>query len=554
MLTATGVPRLSKTAPSPRAEWWLTLLWIVPTSYNLFKPFRVDDTAHLEIAEWIAGHPLHPMSGFLNWNGSNDPIHFLNQPHLYFYLMALWGAAFGYSEIAMHALESIFAFGAIVFFYRLAKHVAPSNSLWLTAMLAFSPSFFVEQNTMLDVPLLSIWLVFFGAVIVDADTEDAHQGRRFLTAAVACSAALLVKYSSLLLFPIVTFTIVYERRWRFVWTLLIPPVVLLAWSLFNYFDYGGVHILEGERLERAFPQGLDVARRVVAWLLALGAITPLGLIVAVHCLAPLRRAALIIYTLTISGFALILALVAGGRLNENAADALLTILFFLNSFSMLAACAYSIRRSIAERSNAPATASRDSWTLILVLWIGAHLAFYSLFSPFMAVRHVLLVLPAVLLLVAQLFPDRMPRLDAIFGVGVSLFLSVALGAADWRVAAFFRTEATRIGQSLPTGSVVWFTGHWEWKWYATEAGFREVDVNQPHMVSGDFLVIPEDEWAQTIVNAPPMTLLRSESKPLSFLDIFCTARPARFYGTGGIRGPWMLTKSCTSKLDIYRID
>src|ERR1700688_3164178 len=100
--------------------FWLALAWSVITAYNLFKPFHIDDTAHLEIARWIAGHPLRPMSGLLNWSGIEEPIYRTNQPHLYFYLMAAWGEIFGYSELAMHALQSIFAAICILIFYKIA--------------------------------------------------------------------------------------------------------------------------------------------------------------------------------------------------------------------------------------------------------------------------------------------------------------------------------------------------------------------------------------------------------------------------------------------------
>jgi hypothetical protein len=170
----------------------------------------------------------------------------------------------------------------------------------------------------------------------------------------------------------------------------------------------------------------------------------------------------------------------------------------------------------------------------------------------------------VLLLVGQLFSDRLPLADTIFSVGLSLILSVALAVADWRIAAFLKTEAAQIRQSLPADSSVWFTGHWEWQWYATKAGFHQVDVKRPHLVSGDFLIIPEDVRPQPIVDAPQMDLVRRDSKPLTIWDLFCTGRsgPLDPDGTRATFGfylffwrysPWILTKSCTTNLDIYRV-
>jgi hypothetical protein len=87
------------------------------------------------------------MSGLLNWNGSDEPIYNLNQPHLYFYLLALWAGMFGYSEAAMHELQSLAAalhtvvpsFGA---------HFFAPLALRATAILVLGPAFIVEQNLM----------------------------------------------------------------------------------------------------------------------------------------------------------------------------------------------------------------------------------------------------------------------------------------------------------------------------------------------------------------------------------------------------------------------
>jgi len=179
----------------------VVVIWLVITLYNLFKPYHIDDTAHLEIARWIASHPLHPISGILNWSGIDEPIYRTNQPHLYFYLLAVWGSLFGFDEPAMHALQALFSLAAVFAFHRIAQRLAPANALWATGMLALGPAFMVDQNLMVDVPLLALWLVFFGALINGADADAEGQGRRFLIAGSACAAALLVKYCSLILLP-----------------------------------------------------------------------------------------------------------------------------------------------------------------------------------------------------------------------------------------------------------------------------------------------------------------------------------------------------------------
>jgi hypothetical protein len=536
------------------ARWKLAAMWLTLTAYNLFKPYHIDDTAHLDIARWIAIHPLHPMSGTVYWNGGYQQIYLTNQPHLYFYLLALWGSLVGYGEPAMHWLQALFTFAAILLCYRITLQLVPVHAVWLTGMLAFSPSFAVEQNLMVDVPLLALWLLFFHALMVGADAGAKAQTRRFLVAALACSAALLVKYSSLVLLVILVTVIIYERRWRHGWAVLVPLVALGAWSLFNFLDYGGVHITQRET---GLQQGVDPSvRRLVAWALTLGAITPLGLISIVQLVPWLHRRRAVIYAVTAALIVLLVGTVATGNLPERLGDRTLRAAFLGNAAAIGAAVALAaIRRLPAPRDLLQPSAS-NSQLLILLLWITGHISFYSLFAPFMAARHVLLVLPAVLLMAALLWPTRLARAHAVFGFAASVALSGALGWSDWHFAAFFRDEAATIRATLPPDARIWYTGHWGWQWYAERNGFIGLDVRRLELAPGDFLIIPPDvnhELVSNVPPPPPLVLVRTDNKPLGIGDIFCTAGPARFYATEYLQSPWRLTRACSNTILIYRV-
>ena len=529
----------------------LAVIWLAVTAYNLFKPYHIDDTTHLEIARWIAAHPLRPMSGMMNLVGIVTPVYSTNQPHLYFYLLAVWGSLFGYGEPAMHALQALFSLAAILLFYRIAQRLAPANALWLTAMLALGPSFVVEQNLMVDVPLLALWLLFFAALILGADADEGSQRRRFLVAALACTAAVLMKYSSLILLPILIVVIAYERRWRFVWVCIVPLAALVAWSVFNYFDYGSIHIIQ--RPLEAEDRRYASLTRLVAWMMTLGAITPFGLIAIVRLAPRLRRWGPAIYATTALMFALLVAAVAAGRLNEALADIALRAAFLINAAAMAAVAANVFVGRLSDRRALFPPSPADAQLLILFLWIAGHVSFYSLFAPFMAVRHLLLVLPAVLLVAALSWPARLPRADAAFGLATTLVLSVGLGWADWRFAAFYRDEAATIRATLPAGARIWFTGVWGWRWYAARAGLLPVDVDRIQLAPGDFVAVSRDEYSRKIHDQTPLVFVRSDVKPLGLGDLFCTADPVRFYKTAFTEAPWRLTRSCSNIVDIYRV-
>src|SRR5689334_6002049 len=94
----------------------LTLLVAICAAANVGKPVHIDDAAYLAIVNWISAHPLHPLSGLLNWSDRALPFSALNQPVLYMYLQALVWALFGPSLLAQHILMAVTSGGVVLVF------------------------------------------------------------------------------------------------------------------------------------------------------------------------------------------------------------------------------------------------------------------------------------------------------------------------------------------------------------------------------------------------------------------------------------------------------
>ncbi len=431
----------------------LIVLWAVATAYNLFKPFHIDDTAYLEIARWIASHPLHPLSGEVNWAGVAEPIYKLNQPPLYFYLMAGWGVLFGYSEPAMHALQSLPALACIVLFYRLAAACCQALALWMTALLALGPAFIVEQNMMVDVPLLALWLAFFNLLIIGR--SSGKQTQRYVLAALACSAAVLIKYSSLLLVVILFISLVIERRRAQAWTIAIPMIVIAAWSLFNLFDYGGVHI--GTRNVAHQPR--QWATEGLAWLLVLGGLTPLGFIYAAkRCFSGKGASAFYIAT----GFAFIALVfaVAADMITDRQSDLLLWWACAANGTLIGIALAHDFWDVAFAGWRKGGAGAAIEPRFYLLLWAVGTTAFYAMFAPFIASRHVLLILPPVTLLLGMHWGSSLGRQARYFAISLTFVVSLGLCVSDWRFAGFYADEAAALKAWLPPAGAKWASGHW----------------------------------------------------------------------------------------------
>ncbi len=155
---------------------WVALaaIWGIATAVNVTKAFHIDDTAYLDIAAWIAQHPIRPMSGTIFWYDTSAPIATLNQPHLVFYVMAIWMRLFGSSEVAQHLLMSLFTLGSILLFHDLCATVLRRDGVLPVALLFLGPAFMPSQNMMVDVPLLFFWLLFFRGIELAGRREEAE--------------------------------------------------------------------------------------------------------------------------------------------------------------------------------------------------------------------------------------------------------------------------------------------------------------------------------------------------------------------------------------------
>jgi 4-amino-4-deoxy-L-arabinose transferase-like glycosyltransferase len=544
-LITPSIREMSAKAAGQREWAWLFVLWATVTAYNLFKPYHIDDTAHLEIARWIGAHPLRPMSGLVDWEDGIEPIYQLNQPHLYFYLLAVWGGVFGYSEVAMHLLQSLASLCCILLFHHLARRFVGPAALWATAMLVLGPAFVVEQNLMVDVPLLATWLAFFNLLI--CDIASPRQKRRYILAAFACAAALLIKYSSLTLLVILCLSLLLERRRAQAWTVLIPIVALAVWSLFNFLDYGGVHIAS-RGVSPDWPQ----LEEAVAWVLALGALTPLGLIALIQSRQELVRAEGAIYALTAVGLGAMIFAVAFGVLSNWWSDRLLWLLFITNGTFIYLALIPDVLSMAHGRFWRPEVARAFGPRIYLALWVFGTTAFYVRFSPFVAARHVLLILPPLTLLLFSRWSWSLTWRSRSFALCLTLIVSAGLCLSDWRFAEFYKSEAAKLAQTLSTTGNVWFSGHFGWQWYATQNGFHEVDAQFSHLRPGDFLVAADDLNYENM-NVPHMRLVRTDRQGGPLLNLFCTGRNARFYISDYKTAPWSLSRDCVKHLTVFQI-
>ena len=523
----------------------LLLLWMFATALNLTKPYHIDDTAHLQIAQWITREPWRPMSGQINWYQDTEPIHVLNQPHLYFYLLAGWGALWGFGEVTMHLLQSFFTLACIILTYRIAKIIVPSGALLTTALLMLSPAFVVGQNLMVDVPLLSLWLAFFYVFIAP---QFKSETRRFVLTGFFAGCASLIKYSSLPLILLMLLYLIIKRHFRLIWTLSIPAMMLILWSCWNYLDYGSVHMLGRRPIPFSWN---ELAQMSVSWLICLGAILPYSLIYF------RRNSELRSKTFSTSAKWLVVVLTAMffaalhlHKLDVSRMEKIFLLLFFTNGIAIVLTLLWCFLRDWFQTRS-----QQQQAILTLYLWIAVGGSFVVLYAPFMATRHVLLVIvPLSLLLARFVDPASLAWRGAMLLLTASL--SLVLSVSDWTWANFYREKAVAIRRELPATANVYFTGHWGWQWYAKQNGMKELEALNPQLEIGDYLVYPVGVDNQPLKNIPAdrqLTLQKIYTEPFSLLTFFSTGDNARFYASDTQQGPWVISFHAIPPIVVFQV-
>ncbi len=464
----------------------LFTIWLVNTAFNVTKAVHIDDTVYLQIAMRIVESPFRPMSGEMFWgHETTEPIHITNQPHLIPYLYASVIAIFGESEPLLHLVFSIFTLISGLFFYVLARRYIPNHAMPVTAMYCLGPAFLPSQNLMVDVPLTATCLAVLSTMALGR-TDSVQSGKYYMIAALLMGFACLIKYTALVFLPLLIIDIVLKKRWKCLSAILVTVSILAIWSVFNYLDYGGVHILQrGEDI----PLEL-VPERAVTALICLGAISPFSIVIC-----PLLRSdrQLRIYCLWIILLALLFASCQFGvYMDENRIQSLLRTLFFMNGVIVVGVTVWCIGHGFSTDPSRLRVYLTQNHDIIVLGLLGFGLAaFVILFAPFIAVRHFLLIIPAVLLVWGQRIICRVSTRWVALTLIISTQLGITLGISDWVHADLYRTYAKRISNEYSgrTGDI-WYVGHWGWQWYASRAGMRLYDKKRSTLKIGDLVVSP----------------------------------------------------------------
>lgn len=528
-----------------RGTTWVALCLLIATTWaaNFTKPVHMDDTAYLKMAEHIVQQPLRPMSFVLNWSDESRPaFEEMNQPPLFFYVLALSIQVFRSAELGGHATLALASGLAVLLCFGVARRVAPGCALLVTAVCVLGPAFLPAQNIMTDVPVLTCWLAAVYFLLRAGEPGDASP--HYALAGLATAAACLIKYTSLGLLGAFAGVLIGRRHWRGLWALAIPLAALAAWSIWNYEVYGRAHLMA-----RVYSiDGAAIAGKGIDWTTGLGLAAPWAWLTLVR--QPFSRWTVLAGGLAMMCAAAMFALMRGNGLGT-AQTVLVTAILIANGAAALAAAIHAVA---GGRRADVSPLDRDR-TLVLGCWLIGAAGIAIVLAPFMAIRHVLLAVPPLALLVIRGHEDWFRRRAVAVGVLIVTALpGAALAAADYAWAAVYPRCAAVLAERFPAApAAVVAVGHWGWQWYAERQGWRAYDRQHTELGAGHLVFQP------TKVNRPPFSSdhagrlvhVGEVPVPATALTMIRTAPLYTFSWRMGI-APIAFSRSPVETFEVYR--
>lgn len=510
------------------------VLWIILTGININKAYHIDDTFHLKAAEYILDHPLSPMSGLVNWGEDPAPLHTHNQPPLFFFLLALVIKLFGDNEIYTHLLISLFTFAALFWFYKITELMQMKKNMMLVTVFAFCPAFIVNQNLMVDVPVLAVIL---GTLFYILKEKKQNSLRNHFIAAVLLSTGLLIKYTLLPILVVFIIIALISKDYKKIIIAMIPLLILVLWSVWNYFEYGAIHLIDrpktGFKPIRAY--------EFIACLGALSAFVPTFLYGSI----PKKVTKYMLYG--VFAFYAVLSTLKYFNAAKFPTSVDLNYSFVVTGSVILISILLIIGKSIRNETFKFVKSDK----MIILLYALSISTFIIFFSPFIATRHILLIIP-LLLLIGYEFFERADKYINRLTVISTIFLGLALGISDRVYADFYRKTAGMV--KIGTTQNIWSLGHWGWQWYSEKAGMKIYSRNDISVIkSGDHIVFPKDVHKQEIHPNIKIQIIDKITLPSDLLTYFSGKHFASMYKSEYNKPPWRLSNETCDTIIVAKV-
>ncbi|KMP11119.1 hypothetical protein UZ36_05570 [Candidatus Nitromaritima sp. SCGC AAA799-C22] len=491
-------PMVLKTIPLKHHLWILFAVSAMTIPF-LDKAVHIDDTIYIYAARQILQDPLRPFDFAIDWLGtSTRAIDSLVHPPLFSYYLSLPMAILGESEQVLHGSLILFPLMAAYSMYSLTRRFA-HRPLEATLLLLFAPPVFVAASSiMLDLPGLACVLTATAIFVAGLDS-----GRKSLLAGsgLLLGAAFLIKEGAALQYAFLGFYAFQRGRIK---EALLPLGIACAlpagWIVFNF-------LMTGELLP-ALTGGwfvtlrLPMAERIVTLTGYLG-----GSVLILGCFLPPDK------WRTGAGLGLLIAcvlfLIHPGRGLPGFSKILFLLILLNGAFLLVRAATVLRNRDLLK----------DPDSQFLLLWLAFPLAFVLMVVSYNAMRHMLMFLPALILLLFRTGAPG-PRFKTAIGANLILlaFLSHGISIGDYHYSDSYRKYANVIARDIrllnpartESGPSLWFTGHWGFQYYMDKNGGQILGMDRSGKLREGDWVVDLDQGHKNFLPA----LLRSRLQPV----------------------------------------
>lgn len=496
------------------------LLWLLLTGININKAYHIDDAFHLEAALWIKDHPASPMSGLINWKDAPTPLYTHNQPPLFFFLLAQVIKVTGTGEIPLHLFLSVFTLLALFLFNKLTEVLKLRDGSLLLLLFAFNPALVVNQNLMTDVPLLTTVLA---SALFLLKAGESNRTRNYFLSALVVGLGLMIKYSVLPLLVVIALIIAFRRDFRYLWVLAVPLGMLALWSVWNLAEFGSVHFLDR-------PRSSFHINRVWSVISVTGALVVFSFsLIHIHRFRTWLR--FILFGL-FAAFLVLIPVVLAVQPTQPGISFIFNMLFEINGLIVVFLLTSMLISDIRRKGLATYFKTTD---LVVVLYILSTGAFILLFAPFMATRHILLILPFILLFAAPVIETAGRAMNRT-SLAITIALGLLLGVSDYMFAGFYRKTAS---QFVPSGeAAIWSAGHWGWQWYTSQNGVKQYESGTTAVKKGDLFIYPAKVAKQEFKEILVLDTIQKIYDKGNAFTFFSGNYKASFYSSAVRVAPW----------------
>jgi 4-amino-4-deoxy-L-arabinose transferase-like glycosyltransferase len=435
---------------------------------SLNKAVHVDDPLYVGLAQRILENPLDPYRGSAPW-GSGDWFEVNWNPPLWSYVLAISAAAGGF-QTAFFGVIAALAYAALVLGLFCLLRRASVRPLQWTILLAWSPFLLPGRNLMVDAPMLALWVW-----ALECRIRAAEQNRTVFDwlAGLLSAAAILTKYTAVLLIFVLGFGLTNTSSRRRMVALLPPIFVLALWHGLLWMRYAQSPI--GIALQE-FDPWLDRLRILcrntggVTWLAFVWTLALCGR----NCRSALMLAGVWLFGL-LAGWLDASSAVAQVSRSGVAVPASHFVQFLVFTSNGVATLIIGAALAIRIIRNA-----RHGIALAILVWTAAGLLFNLTCVPsvpFGAIRHLAVFL--VPLVVASAGPvdsllssSRSARCLWYATATAQCALAFLLASADWQLADVYRRVSTDVIGPMSRQAVVRFAGDPSFRYYAEAHGGR----------------------------------------------------------------------------------